>query len=158
MVSRDEDAAAVRFPPPLVYLAGVASGALLHAFVAPLDIALPLPMRIATTAFAVGLGILLMATSAGLFRRTGQHPKPWRVTPEIISTGVYRFTRNPMYVALALAQAGIAIGLANGWILVLVPVVLWVVYITAVRHEETYLEAKFGQTYLDYKRSVRRWV
>lgn len=158
MVARDEDAAAVRFPPPLVYLAGITSGVLLHAFGVPFDLALPRPARIVATAVTAGLGTLLMAAAVTSFRRTGQDPRPWKVTPEIISTGVYRFTRNPMYVALALLQTGLATGLANGWILALVPVALRIVYVTAVRHEESYLEARFGQAYVAYKQSVRRWV
>ena len=89
--------------------------------------------------------------------RTG-HPKPWEPTPEIISTGIYRMTRNPMYVGMAVLQAGIGIWWANGWIIALVPVVLAVVYATAVRHEEAYLEEKFGDAYRGDKSSVRRWI
>jgi protein-S-isoprenylcysteine O-methyltransferase Ste14 len=158
MVARDEDAAAVGCPPPLVYLAGIASGVLLHAFGVPFDLALPLPARILATAMTAGLGILLMVAAVLSFRRTSQDPRPWKVTPEIISTGVYRFTRNPMYVALALLQASLAIGLANGWILVFVPLALRIVYVTAIRPEESYLDTKFGQAYVAYKQSVRRWI
>jgi protein-S-isoprenylcysteine O-methyltransferase Ste14 len=59
---------------------------------------------------------------------------------------------------MALLQIGIGVGLANGWILALVPCVLVLVYWTAIRHEEAYLEHKFGETYASYKRSVRRWL
>jgi protein-S-isoprenylcysteine O-methyltransferase Ste14 len=93
-----------------------------------------------------------------LFRETGQDPRPWLATPEIVSSGVYRFTRNPMYVSLALGQSALGIGLGNLWILLLVPVVCAVVQITAIRHEEAYLERKFGDSYRDYKKSVRRWL
>jgi len=58
----------------------------------------------------------------------------------------------------ALMQIGIGIGLGNGWIVALVPPVLLVVYFTAIRHEEAYLERKFGETYAKYKASVRRWL
>ena len=67
-------------------------------------------------------------------------------------------TRNPMYVGMALLQTAIGIGWASGWIIALVPVVLAVVYATAVRHEEAYLEETFGGPYLKYKSSVRRWI
>jgi len=63
-----------------------------------------------------------------------------------------------MYVGMALIQIAIGIGLANGWIVVLVLPVLLIVYVTAIRHEETYLEEKFGSAYTDYKASVRRWL
>jgi len=99
-----------------------------------------------------------MIGAVKLFKRTGQDPKPWQPTPEIISTGIYRYTRNPMYVALALIQIAIGLGLANGWIIVLVLPVLIIVDITAIRPEEAYLERKFGAAYTDYKKSVRRWL
>jgi protein-S-isoprenylcysteine O-methyltransferase Ste14 len=99
-----------------------------------------------------------MLSAFGLFRRTGQDVKPWESTPEIISTGIYRFTRNPMYVSMALLQAGIGVALANGWVVLLVPVVSVVIYFIAIRHEEAYLEEKFGTVYTEYKSSVRRWI
>ncbi len=63
-----------------------------------------------------------------------------------------------MYVAGALLQSAIGIGLGNLWILLLVPLACVGVQITAIRHEEAYLERKFGDAYLDYKKSVRRWL
>lgn len=148
----------MRFPPPFVYLGAVVAGALLQRFVAAMPLGVPLPLRIGATVVTAGLGVALVAAAIGLFRRTGQDPKPWESTPEIISTGIYRVTRNPMYVGMALLQASIGIGFANGWILALVPVVLVLIYTIAIRHEEAYLERKFGAAYLDYKRSVRRWL
>jgi protein-S-isoprenylcysteine O-methyltransferase Ste14 len=152
------DGAAVRFPPPLVYLIAVIAGALLQGYVVPWRIDLALGARIAATVVAAGLGIAMVGAAFGLFKRTGQDPKPWLPTPEIISTGVYRFTRNPMYVSMALLQAALGIGFANAWIVALIPPVLVVVYLTAIRHEETYLEGRFGETYTAYKQSVRRWL
>jgi protein-S-isoprenylcysteine O-methyltransferase Ste14 len=154
----DDDGAAVRIPPPLVYLAAVIAGALLQAFAVPLPLALGRGLRIGASVATAVLAFATGAAALGLFRRTGQDPKPWKSTPEIISTGIYRYTRNPMYVGMALLQTSIAIGLANGWILALVPVVLVIVYATAVRHEEAYLERKFGDVYTSYKKSVRRWL
>lgn len=154
---KERDGAAVRFPPPLVYLIAVIIGGLLHAFVFPLPFALALSARIGLAVAAALLGVALLAAAIGLFRRTGQDPKPWKSTPEIISTGIYRATRNPMYVGMALIQISTGIGWANGWIVALVLPVLVIVYAIAIRHEEAYLERKFGDSYLEYKRSVRRW-
>ncbi len=153
-----KDGAAVRIPPPLVYLGAVIVGVVVHAFVAPLSIELLLGLRITLGAAAAVLGLVLMGLAIKLFRRTDQDPKPWVTTPEIISTGVYRITRNPMYVGMAVLQIAIGVGLANWWIIILVPVVLAIVHTTAVRHEEVYLERKFGDEYTRYKTSVRRWL
>jgi protein-S-isoprenylcysteine O-methyltransferase Ste14 len=153
-----KDGAAVRVPPPLVFLGAVIAGVLVHGFVAPLPMGLPLVSRIAAGAGVTAAGLAFMGLAMNLFRRTSQDPKPWAMTPEIISSGIYRFTRNPMYVGMALIQIAIGIGLANWWVILAVPVSLVLVYLTAIRHEEAYLEQKFGSVYTDYKMSVRRWL
>jgi protein-S-isoprenylcysteine O-methyltransferase Ste14 len=158
MDANDRDGASVRIPPPLVYLVAVIAGGLLHELVLPLPLALGLTVRVGVAAATALLGLALLAGALGLFRRTGQDPKPWKSTPEIVSTGVYRFTRNPMYLGMALLQTAIGVGWANGWVLALVPAVLAIVYATAIRHEEAYLERKFRDAYLAYKESVRRWL
>ena len=158
MTAVDRDGASVRIPPPLIYLAAMIAGWLVHRDLFSLSLGLPRGVRFAAAAVAAAIGIGVMVAAVGLFKRTGQDPKPWLSTPEVISTGVYRITRNPMYVGMALLQAGFGIARANGWTIALVPVVLAVVYATAVRHEEAYLEEKFGDAYVRYKRSVRRWI
>ncbi len=139
-------------------MAGVIIGVVVHAFVMPQPVGLSPGPRVAVAVAAAVLGIVVMGGAIGLFQRTGQDPKPWKSTPEIVSTGVYRMTRNPMYVGMALLQIAIGVGLANWWVIILVPVALAVVYATAVRHEEVYLERKFGDEYTRYKTSVRRWL
>jgi len=154
----ERDGAAVRVPPPLVYLGAVIGGVLLHAYVVALPLRLPGLARGVLGGLLAGVGIGLLSAAFGLFRRTGQDPKPWEPTPELVVEGVYRYTRNPMYVGLALLQAGIGVASGNGWIVLLVPVVLAIVYVVAVRHEEAYLERKFGAAYTSYRDSVRRWI
>lgn len=154
----NRDGAAVRFPPPLVYLLSILLGVGIHLLLWHLPLALSAPIRWGLAIVFVGAGVGLVASAIGLFKRTGQDPKPWVSTPEIIVEGIYHFTRNPMYVGMALIQIAVGFGAANGWIIALVPVSLVVVYLIAVRHEEAYLEAKFGDSYRDYKASVRRWL
>jgi protein-S-isoprenylcysteine O-methyltransferase Ste14 len=158
MKEQRKDKAAVWLPPPLVYLAGIIAGALLDAFVMEFPMGLSRMTRSLAGAAAGIFGVGLVLAAFGLFRRTGQDPKPWKPTPEIISTGIYRFTRNPMYVGMGLIQAAVGIGIGSGWIVLLAPAALAVVYFTAVRHEEAYLERKFGDKYTRYKSSVRRWI
>jgi len=157
MESEAKDGATVRVPPPLVFISAVAAG-IGFQFIWPMPIGLPGGVRVALGLLTALLGVPLLVGAFRLFRKTGQDPKPWLATPEIIRSGVYRFTRNPMYVSLALLQTAIGLGLGNLWILLLVPLACVVVQITAIRHEEVYLERKFGDAYLDYKRSVRRWL
>ena len=151
------DGAAVRFPPPFVPLIALVLGVVLHLWVLPLPLPVGGALGYGTAGLLLVSGVALMAAAFGLFRRTGQDAKPWLSTPEIISTGIYRFTRNPMYVSMGLLQAGVGVALANGWVVLLVPVTWVVIYRIAIRHEEAYLEEKFGSVYTEYKASVRRW-
>ena len=80
------------------------------------------------------------------------------IATALVDTGIYRFTRNPMYVGMALLYAGLALGFASGAALLLLPVVLVIIQTQVIAREERYMEAKFGANYLDYKRRVRRWV
>lgn len=158
MEAETTDGPAVRLPPPVVYLAALFAGWALNAFLLPLPLSLPTPLRIAVATIFILLGLVALAFAGRLFKETGQDPKPWKPTTEIISTGIYRFTRNPMYLGLALIQIGLGFSMANLWVVALLPLSLAGVHATAISHEEAYLEREFGDTYLDYKRSVRRWI
>jgi protein-S-isoprenylcysteine O-methyltransferase Ste14 len=140
--------------PVIALLFGIA----LHALVWPLPLPLSGVARYGTAAALLAIGLFLGGSALRSFARTGQDPKPWETTPEIIATGIYRFTRNPMYLGMGLLQAGIGVALANAWVVALVPITWLVIYQIAIRHEEAYLGRKFGSVYADYKRTVRRWV
>jgi len=152
------DGAAVRFPPPFVPLIALGVGIGVHALVWPLGLPVAGLVRWGLAALLLAGGVALMAGALGLFQRTGQDPKPWLATPEIISSGVYGFTRNPMYLGMGVLQAGFGVALANAWVLLLVPVTWAVIQAIAIRHEEAYLERKFGAAYIDYRSRVRRWL
>ncbi len=158
MESESTDGAAVRLPPPYVYLAAVIGSWVLNSFLLPLPIALTPQLRITGATIFILLGFTAVLCAGRLFKNTRQDPKPWKPTPEIISTGIYRFTRNPMYVGMALIQAGLGIAMSSLWVIALLPPVLATIHVTAILHEEAYLEQEFGEAYLDYKRSVRRWL
>ncbi len=108
----------------------------------------------------VALGALIDLSSMGLFIRTGTSPNPFQ--PEkassLVSTGPYRFTRNPMYLGMLVLLAGWAIHLGGLTPIALLP--LFVITLTTfqIKPEEQALEAIFGQEYRDYKKRVRRWI
>ena len=154
-----ERGADVRIPPPVVYLALILSGWVLGRWVAPLGTGLETASaRLGAGVIAGLVGLVFMLPAVGRFRATGQNPKPWEPSPELIERGVYRFSRNPMYVGLGFVQVGIGLGIDNLWIVVLTIPALVMVHALAIRPEETYLEERFGQSYRDYKSRVRRWL
>jgi len=79
-------------------------------------------------------------------------------TTVIVSVGVYRLTRNPMYFSLAILYLGITCWVNSIWCLLLLFPVLIVVNEGVIKREEKYLEKKFGDEYLKYKSTVRRWI
>ncbi len=153
----DETGAAVRFPPPLVPLIALVAGIGLQMGW-PLPFALDGAMRWAVGGILTASGLAILLIAAGLLRESGQDPKPWVATPEIISTGIYAYTRNPMYLSMGLMTVGIGTLLGNLWVVASLPLVWGTIYWIAIRHEEAYLEQKFGITYTSYKESVRRWL
>ncbi len=76
----------------------------------------------------------------------------------IVTDGPFRFSRNPGYVSLTLSYVGLSILADALWPLLLLPVVLVVMQRTVIQREEAYLQRKFGQPYLTYKASTRRWI
>ncbi|MCP3940603.1 MAG: isoprenylcysteine carboxylmethyltransferase family protein [Desulfobacteraceae bacterium] len=156
--NKGKDAAKVRFAPPLVYLIFVIVGIIIQTFLWPIEWGFDLKYRLVFAFLLAGVGFVLIALSFKLFKSTGQKPEPWTTTPEIIITGIYRYTRNPMYFGLGLIQSAIGIGLVNIWILLLLPASFLTVYHIAIKHEEIYLEEKFGKSYINYKNQVRRWI
>ena len=79
-------------------------------------------------------------------------------TSALITDGPYRFSRNPSYVSLTLLYVGLGIILNNAWALLLVIPVLLVMHFGVVLREERHLEAVFGDEYVRYKSTVRRWL
>lgn len=106
---------------------------------------------------AVLLGIAMAAVSAALFRKAGTGIKPFDEATTLVTGGFYRYTRNPMYLGMFLMLAGVAI--LMGSIGATLPVLAFVLIIrnNFVMGEERFLEASFGQQYLDYRSRVRRW-
>jgi protein-S-isoprenylcysteine O-methyltransferase Ste14 len=83
---------------------------------------------------------------------------PSKPTTAIVSDGVFRFTRNPLYLSLTLLYLAISLLFSATWALLLLVPLLVVVQVGVIQREEVYLERKFGDEYLNYKAQVRRWV
>ena len=142
--------------PPLVYAAAIAAGLLL-------ELGWPLPFL--PGALTASLGGFLAAVAIAVFLcsirkfETAGTPVPGnKPTTVIVRTGPYRVSRNPIYLAFCIFQLGIASWVNSIWLIATliapVAVMTWVV----IPKEEQYLERKFGTGYLNYKRSVRRWL
>jgi protein-S-isoprenylcysteine O-methyltransferase Ste14 len=147
--------AGVLVPPPLLYAVPLAAGLLIqhwrHLPVVPGWAAVPLGVA------CVFLGLVgLPAVLA--FHRARTSPNPFRPSSALVTTGPYRFSRNPMYVGITLLYAGVALWVNTVWPLLFLPGILIVMYYGVIVLEEAYLERIFGDEYRQYARRVRRWV
>jgi len=144
-------------PPPLVFAAFLAAGVLADRHVSGWT----LPQSVILAVLAVlfgGAGFVFLTGALGLFRMAGTRPEPWQPTTTIVTGGVYRVTRNPMYVGMALACAALALAFGSPLALASLPAAVLVIHRGVILREERYLERKFGGAYLAYKASVRRWL
>ena len=100
----------------------------------------------------------LVLWAAGVMKACGTNLRPDRPALKIVRSGPYRFTRNPMYLSLCLLQLALGF-LLNDWVPILFtfPLALLFHFVVILR-EEHYLETKFGEEYLSFKRQVRRWL
>jgi protein-S-isoprenylcysteine O-methyltransferase Ste14 len=150
------DNSSVRVPPPLVYFAAIALGYWLRG---RLSLAfVPAALTQPVGAALVALGVALAIAGAVTFQRAGTSPNPMKPSTTVVMHGVYRFTRNPMYLGMTVLTIGAAVWLNTGWILILLVPALAVVRWHVIAREEAYLEEKFGEPFRDYKRRVRRWL
>ncbi len=148
------DTAGIRFPPPLVFLGFVLLGPLVERIVEIPALALPWPVG----AVVLTAGAVLIAMSSAIFRRRGENPTPWSPTSQVITAGPYRWSRNPMYLGMAIVAVGLAMLMHSWSALIFAGVATAIVNIAVIRREEAYLRATFGQPYIDYCQRVRRWI
>jgi protein-S-isoprenylcysteine O-methyltransferase Ste14 len=146
-----EDNPRVFVPPPLVF-----GGLLALGLVIDRGHSSSMIQLIAILCGLVGLG--LIGSALGLFRANRTRPEPWQPASALVASGVYRFTRNPMYLGMAFVCLGIALyfGSASAGALTLLAVL--VIDRTVIRREESYLLRRFGDDYRVYQSKVRRWL
>lgn len=103
-------------------------------------------------------GIAVFAAAVRSFSRAATPLPTSQPARALVTTGIYRWTRNPIYLAFFLVYGGIGIVVRSPWILLLaLPLAITIRY-GVVAREEAYLERRFGDIYLDYKQRVRRWL
>ena len=153
---KERDNAGVIAPPPLIYVAAL----LLSLF---LQNRVPLPLVPSRAKNWLGTPLIAGSLAIGFsafsrMRGAGTNLNPTQPTTTLITTGPFRFSRNPIYLSFVLLYAGLAVLFNTLWAILLLPVVLQLMNWGVIEREEAYLERKFGAQYRTYTQRVRRWL
>jgi protein-S-isoprenylcysteine O-methyltransferase Ste14 len=143
--------------PPILYGGAFLAGLGLDRL-APVAAAIPDGLRHGGASMLMTFGVAFALWAAWLFHRAGTGIPTWQAATRLVQRGPYAISRNPMYVGVSAAYAGLALALASTWALLLLPPVLLVMDRWVIGREEPYLAARFGAAYEAYRTRVRRWI
>ena len=142
--------------PPFWFFGALAVMALI-SFLYPTPVAQMAESRFAGVAlFFSAFAMAILAKR--LFDVAGTPVRPFSQSTAVVESGLFRYSRNPMYLAMALGLAGFAVALGDMLPFLMIPVFVWIIRTHFILHEERLMENRFGQDYLDFKSRVRRWI
>ncbi|MGI9289393.1 MAG: methyltransferase family protein [Pseudomonadales bacterium] len=142
--------------PPVWLLFGLLAMFALDHFFAP-NIQFP-PVFPYLGGAAILLGIGLAVWAGGGFKKADTDMVPFKNVTALVTDGIYRYTRNPMYLGMALVLLGTALLLSSLLAMLVIPVFLGVIQARFILPEEQMLRELFGSDYEEYCRRVRRWL
>ncbi len=143
-------------PPPVIFLGHLLSALILH-WVVPLPLPWPLPLRILGGALLLG-GFALAAAAVREMRKLHTTPDPKQPVSTLVTTGPYRFSRNPIYLGMLLTMLGFTLLAGTLWGLLISPFLIGTITRSIIRPEENYLQGRFDGQYNLYRTLVRRWL
>ena len=146
----------IRVMPPVYFFGGIVSMAALHALL-PGMVLLARPWNWLGLAPLAG-GLLLGGLAAWLFARHKTTIKPGHVSTSLLTSGPYRRTRNPIYLGMTIALAGVALLLGSLTPWPVLPVFVGLIAWNVIPVEEAMMGETFGAEYEQYRARVRRWI
>ncbi len=150
------DHANVKIAPPILVLLHLLAAFLLNWL---LLLPFPFPKFLVWIGYALVLiGLGLAFSAANLFMRAHTTLDPHSPVSQIVTSGPYRFSRNPIYLGFTCLLIGFPLIFKSYWGLILSPLFMVLITMLVIRYEEAYLEKKFGEVYTSYKSRVGRWL
>ncbi len=151
-----KDRPGVIAPPPVIYAVFFGLGFLLERQF-PLGLPDVLPWSLIGKTL-VGIAVLIAASGILTMKRAKTHIDVYKPATAIVSSGPFRFSRNPLYLSLTILYLGAALAKLWLWPVLTLPIALVIMHTGVISREERYLAEKFGDEYLRYKSQVRRWL
>lgn len=153
-----KDSPGVYFPPPLFHvLAFLAAIYVQKRFPIDDSLFLLLSLKLVGVIFLF-ISLFFLISSLRQFYKSKNTLILIKPSSTLQTNGIFKISRNPMYVALAFVYLGISCLIGNWWNIIFFPFILLIFQEYVIKREEKYLERAFGKEYLDYKDSVRRWL
>lgn len=119
---------------------------------------LPFQNWVAIGIFGIGVIIGLLGVLEFIRKSTTVNPHKPENTRKLVTSGVYRISRNPMYIGLLVGLLAIVIYQGNVWSLLVLPLFVWYMNEYQIKPEEDIMEEKFGEEFKRYKDSAGRWI
>lgn len=123
-----------------------------------LPIARILPASYSSGGVLILIGMSLILWAVRLFARAGTTIKPFEASTKMIVAGPYRWSRNPIYLGMAMILLGIGLALGTLTPFAILPLFVWLIQKNFIAHEEAMLDKSFGPAYAEYKKRIRRWL
>lgn len=142
--------------PPIIALLCIVIAYFLGRF-APLPFSAPLVFRYIGLALTF-VGFLLGIAAFLEFKKAHTTLDPHGSVKQVVTSGIYGFTRNPIYLGFLLMVVGLPLNSGLYWGFILAPFYIFTMNRLIIQHEEAYLEKKFGKAYTSYTSRVRRWL
>lgn len=153
-----KDHPGIYIPPPLFYI-GIYFVAVLFQKWMPINKGFFDTVISRSIALAVVLtGLFFIFPAIWRFFKSGNTLVTVKSANSLQTSGIYAFTRNPMYLGLLLIYLGFSLCFGSWWNFLLLPVLLLIIQQYVIKREEQYLGRRFGERYFAYKKKVRRWI
>jgi protein-S-isoprenylcysteine O-methyltransferase Ste14 len=148
----------LKVPPPAVALLMAGLGWLASWAAPTLGFVLPHRNVVVITSFVAGVSVALLGVASFRRARTTVNPVKPEKASALVMSGIYRYTRNPMYLGLLLALLGWAFFLSNALAFLFLPAFILYMNRFQIAPEERVLASMFGQDFTAYRSKVRRWL
>ena len=152
-----EDKPDVVIHPPTIFLAALIIGYIIRIFAGGY---LPLPGVVAEAVGGLMIlaALVLMVAGVSVFSEKAEELRPATPSKALLTDGPYRYSRNPIYLAMVLFGAGFGMATQNLWIILTTVAAGLIINFFVIPQEEAYLERRFGGDYREFKERVRRWI
>lgn len=145
-----------RILPPTFFMSAIVTIIIIH-FTLPIIVFINFPWNLLGIVFLLlGVGLNLLADNR--FKHFEVNVKPYEYSYKLVTNGVFKFSRNPMYLGMSQILLGESILCGSLSPFIITTVFILLIYFVFIRIEERMLLEKFGDEYIRYKKNVRRWI